>query len=282
MATALVFLLGIVSVFSLRRSEYNDAQFDISNLFQTFDAPDGFFFPATALRLGFHDSGTFSVQTNDGGPHATQVFNCLPGQSSCEKTTGDNAGLSWAVSALEKLYQAKYKSICSRADFWQIAAITGIEDTGGPRIPFKWGRKDSVDAGNSKLGRLPSDLIDHNGVRQNMGSSRLGLTDREIVAILGAHTIGHTHAVTGHGGHWDDSPFVWDNHYYQSLMVDDWAFVPARNGKQQQWEAKRGREILIMLDPDFALKRVLSQLSQKSPFFFYCSILLSKLSSLEL
>jgi len=76
-----------------------------------------------------------------------------------------------------------------------------------------------------------------------------------------------TTAITGHGGHWDDTPFTFDNHYYTSLMTNDWQFAQATRQNQEQWETVRNRDLLVMLDPDFSLKVVLSNPNQRSPAF---------------
>jgi len=260
----LLFLfLFFSSVVSLRESQLLAIQSDIDQLFDEFEAPEGFFFPATALRLAFHDAGTFSKSAGNGGSHAAMIFDCAAGQKLCERNNPDNVGLPWAVDALETVYKL-YSNVCSRTDFWQIAANVAIVKTGGPEINFRWGRKDAVSALQSVTGRLPPSNLDWNGVTSFLGRSRLGLSDREIVALLGAHTIGSTHLdASGHRFAWDTTPDTFDNQYYINLMRDGWDFVPpSRFGPfQQQWEADRriGRSnqfvSTLMLDADFSMKQ---------------------------
>jgi len=249
------FLLTL-SVSSLHHDELVAIKADICRLYDTFPAPPGFFLPSRAIMLAFHDSGTWSEVTQDGGAHATQFYDCV-GDSPCEQTDAATAGLGWARAALETVY-VKYKTICSRADFWQIAGIVAIWKTGGPEIPFRWGRIDAGTAANGHPGRLPGSTSNLTTVRSFLGPGRLGFTDREIVAFMGSHTLGSAHIeISGHRYHWDSTPHVFDNGYFQSLLRDDWTFVDI-NGSYQ-WEATRVgpggvTDKFLMLISDFCLK----------------------------
>ena len=59
--------------------------------------------------------------------------------------------------------------------------------------------------------------------------ARMGFSDREIVALSGAHTIGSTHAVrSGFHGPWTSNSLKFDNEYFRNLMYLDW--------QPKQWE----------------------------------------------
>eukprot|EP00730_Choanoeca_flexa_P005807 TRINITY_DN12023_c0_g3_i2.p2 TRINITY_DN12023_c0_g3~~TRINITY_DN12023_c0_g3_i2.p2 ORF type:complete len:134 (+),score=22.86 TRINITY_DN12023_c0_g3_i2:20-421(+) len=85
------------------------------------------------VRLGWHDAGTYCAKTNTGGPNASIRF-------APENGHGANAGLKWAVEKLEPLKQ-QFPEI-SYADLYQYASIVAISSTGGPKIPFRFGRPD--------------------------------------------------------------------------------------------------------------------------------------------
>jgi catalase (peroxidase I) len=252
--TFFVFLFTVV--YGLHHGELARIKVDIAHLIDTFTPPPGFFLPARALMLGFHDAGTWSETTKDGGAHATQFYDCLA-NTPCEQSDEANAGLGWARDALETVY-VHYKTICSRADFWQIAAIVAISKTGGPEIPFRWGRTDATSSTISKPDRLPVSSSDFAKVRSFLGPGRLGFTDKEIVAFLGSHTLGSAHLeISGHRFHWDSTPHVFDNGYFQSLVRDDWVLVDLGN-ETYQWEATRvgpkGVDKVLMLISDLCLK----------------------------
>jgi catalase (peroxidase I) len=99
------------------------------------------------VRLGWHDAGTYCVETKTGGANGS--IRCLP-----ESGHGANAGLAWAVEQLNKIHD-KHPEI-SYADLYQLASVVAIEHAGGPKIPFKMGRVD-VDACTPD-GRLPDGM----------------------------------------------------------------------------------------------------------------------------
>ncbi|MBA0597365.1 hypothetical protein Gorai_007172, partial [Gossypium raimondii] len=126
-----------------------------------------------------------------------------------------NAGLVNALSLIQPI-KDKYSDV-TFADLFQLASATAIEEAGGPKIPMKYGRVD-VSGPNEcpEEGRLPgkyqcirlclcletTNLIaflccldagppspaDH--LREVF--YRMGLNDKEIVALSGAHTLGRS------------------------------------------------------------------------------------------
>ncbi|MBA0595787.1 hypothetical protein Gorai_012644, partial [Gossypium raimondii] len=102
-----------------------------------------------------------------------------------------NAGLVNALNLLQHI-KDKYSGV-TYADLFQLASATAIEEAGGPKIPMKYGRVD-VSRPNEcpEEGRLPAagppSPADH--LREVF--YRMGLNDKEIVALSGAHTLGRS------------------------------------------------------------------------------------------
>lgn len=118
---------------------------------------------------------------------------------------GGNAGLPNALKLLTPI-KKKYSEL-SWADLFQLASATAIETAGGPVIDMKYGRVDAEDDSAVPVdGRLPSagppyqeaqgdepakessDQSAQGHLRRVFG--RMGLTDQDIVALSGAHTLG--------------------------------------------------------------------------------------------
>mmetsp|Transcript_12073 Transcript_12073/g.33396 ORF Transcript_12073/g.33396 Transcript_12073/m.33396 type:complete len:155 (-) Transcript_12073:660-1124(-) len=102
-----------------------------------------------AVRLAWHNSGTFDKSDNKGGGSdgATMRF---------EEELSDpaNAGLNIAQDILQPLKE-KHPEL-STADLWVLAGIQAIKLTGGPDVPFKYGRTDASDKSACPAqGRLP-------------------------------------------------------------------------------------------------------------------------------
>jgi len=158
------------------------------------------------VRLGWHDAGTFDKDVTApwpkaGGAQATIRF--MP-----ENGHGANAGLSKAIALLEPI-KAQFPLV-SYADLFQMASATAIEVCGGPRIAMKYGRLDGAEPDAHQGGNLPDAEAGPDGHFGGTGGTvptkdktpeghlrkvfhRMGLTDQDIVALSGAHTIGRAH-----------------------------------------------------------------------------------------
>ncbi|PIN09512.1 L-ascorbate peroxidase [Handroanthus impetiginosus] len=125
-------------------------------------------------------------------------------------------GSHMALSSVKEV-KAKHPKI-SYADLYQLAGVVAFEVTGGPCIDFVPGRKDSMIS--PKEGRLPD---------ANKGAShlrdvfyRMGLSDRDIVALSGGHTLGRAHPErSGFEGPWTKDPLKFDNSYFVELLRGD-------------------------------------------------------------
>ncbi|CAD6244172.1 unnamed protein product [Miscanthus lutarioriparius] len=138
------------------------------------------------VRLGWHDSGTYDKNIEEwpqrGGADGSLRFDA-------ELSHGANAGLINALKLIQPI-KDKYPGI-TYADLFQLASATAIEEAGGPKIPMKYGRVDVTAAEQCPPeGRLPDagphDPAEH--LREVF--YRMGLDDKEIVALSGAHTLG--------------------------------------------------------------------------------------------
>ncbi|KHF98140.1 L-ascorbate peroxidase T, chloroplastic -like protein [Gossypium arboreum] len=128
------------------------------------------------VRLGWHDAGTYNKNIEEwpqrGGANGSLRFEV-------ELKHAANAGLVNALSLIQPI-KDKYSDV-TFADLFQLASATAIEEAGGPKIPMKYGRVDVSDAG-------PPSPADH--LREVF--YRMGLNDKEIVALSGAHTLGRS------------------------------------------------------------------------------------------
>ncbi|KAF8008770.1 hypothetical protein BT93_K2431 [Corymbia citriodora subsp. variegata] len=140
------------------------------------------------VRLGWHDAGTYNKNIEEwpkrGGANGSLRFEI-------ELKHAANAGLVNALKLLEPIKE-KYPSV-TYADLFQLASATAIEEVGGPKIPMKYGRVDvSKPEECPEEGRLPAagppSPADH--LREVF--YRMGLNDKEIVALSGAHTLGRS------------------------------------------------------------------------------------------
>ncbi|KAK4490486.1 hypothetical protein RD792_001163 [Penstemon davidsonii] len=161
------------------------------------------------LRLAWHDAGTYDAKTKTGGPNGSI-------RREAEYKHAANNGLKIAIDLCEEV-KAKHPKI-TYADLYQLAGVVAVEITGGPNIDFVPGRKDSMVS--PEEGRLPN---------ANEGAShlrdvfyRMGLTDRDIVALSGGHTLGRSHRErSGFEGPWTKDPLKFDNSYFVELLKGD-------------------------------------------------------------
>lgn len=173
-----------------------------------------------------------------------------------EGAFGANAGLPDVAVGLLKPISDKYVSdgTISHADLWTLAANVGIEAMGGPPVPTRYGRVDAPAAGEgsveSQVGRLPDGDkgVDH--LREIFHPK--GFTDRDIVALSGAHTVGKCHADrSGFEGKWTGNPLKFDNSYFKNMLEMEYADETTAQGCPQKKD--KGGSGTIMLISDLAL-----------------------------
>ncbi|KAH0454906.1 hypothetical protein IEQ34_016830 [Dendrobium chrysotoxum] len=170
------------------------------------------------LRLAWHSAGTYDVNTKTGGPFGTI-------RHPDELAHGANNGLDIAVRLLEPIKQQF--PILSYADFYQLAGVVAVEVTGGPEIPFHPGREDKPEP--PEEGRLPDATKGISYDNLFLGSDHLrdvfghmGLSDQDIVALSGGHTLGRCHKErSGFEGPWTSNPLIFDNSYFTELLTGE-------------------------------------------------------------
>ncbi|XP_057769258.1 L-ascorbate peroxidase 3 [Salvia miltiorrhiza] len=180
------------------------------------------------LRLAWHDAGTYDVNTKTGGPNGSI-------RNEEEYAHGANSGLKIALEFCEQV-----KSKCPKityADLYQLAGVVAVEVTGGPTVSFVPGRKDSKIS--PKEGRLP----DANKGVPHLKEVfyRMGLSDKDIVALSGGHTLGRAHPErSGFDGPWTKEPLKFDNSYFQELLKGE-----------TEGLLKLKTDLALLDDPDF-------------------------------
>ncbi|KAL1833269.1 hypothetical protein DCAR_0103346 [Daucus carota subsp. sativus] len=158
------------------------------------------------LRLAWHDAGTYDKNTKTGGPNGSI-------RNEDEFSHGSNNGLKIALDFCEEIKFRHPK--LTYADLYQLAGVVAVEVTGGPTIDFVPGRKDSLSS--PKEGRLPSATKGAPHLREVF--YRMGLSDKDIVALSGGHTLGRAHVDrSGFDGPWTKEPLKFDNSYFVELL----------------------------------------------------------------
>eukprot|EP00246_Nothoceros_aenigmaticus_P004277 TRINITY_DN15764_c0_g1_i1.p1 TRINITY_DN15764_c0_g1~~TRINITY_DN15764_c0_g1_i1.p1 ORF type:complete len:329 (-),score=65.92 TRINITY_DN15764_c0_g1_i1:216-1202(-) len=162
---------------------------EIKTVLKPFAAP-------SLLRLVFHDAGTFNIESNTGG---------MNGSILQELERRENYGLKKPVQILERAKEnIDQISPVSWADLIAVAGAEAVAICGGPVIPVKLGRLDSLDP--DPEGELPGETLPADELKQLF--QKKGFLVRELVALSGAHTIGSK----GFG-----APTVFDNAYFKVL-----------------------------------------------------------------
>ncbi|KAH7286648.1 hypothetical protein KP509_32G016300 [Ceratopteris richardii] len=161
------------------------------------------------VRLAWHAAGTYDVKSMTGGPFGTI-------RNASELAHGANAGLEIAVNLLEPIKNEF--PILSYADLYELAGVVAVEVTGGPEIAFHPGRQDKTEG--PEEGRLPDATKGASHLRDVFG--HMGLGDKEIVALSGAHTLGRCHKDrSGFEGAWTENPLCFDNSYFKELLAGE-------------------------------------------------------------
>lgn len=280
------FAVGTVTLFSIspisealasapQKVDLKKVKEDIADLIET-DAEkrgDGTSLTGTFVRLAWHCSGTYSKVDGCGGSDGARMrFNP-------EASWGANAGLGVARAALEPVKE-KHPDI-SYADLYTLSGVVAVEESGGPTVPFRLGRQD-MESGESSPpdGRLPdADKGSRAGTVQHVRDVfyRMGFSDREIVALLGAHALGRCHTDrSGYWGPWTFAENTFSNEYFRLLIEERWSPKMTHNGKPwsgpDQFEDSTGKlmmlpsDMILVQDPDF--KKVVELYVKDEDVFF--------------
>ncbi|XP_074305532.1 putative L-ascorbate peroxidase 4, peroxisomal [Silene latifolia] len=166
------------------------------------------------LRLAWHDAGTtYDVKTKTGGPNGSIRY---------ELSHGANRGLKVAIDLCEEI-KAKHPKI-TYADLYQrmYGCTSACWSRGCGSLRFSTISSDILinnqDCPSSTVeGRLP----DANGGGEHLREIfyRMGFSDKDMVALSGAHTLVRAYADrSGFKGAWTPEPLKFDNSYFVEML----------------------------------------------------------------
>lgn len=160
------------------------------------------------LRLSFHDAGNYDARAKRGGANGSVRF-------TQELNRPVNKGMENAIRLCEPV-KRRHPDI-TYADLYQLAGIVAVEVTGGPAIEFVPGRAD-IDSPDADGIPNPRGGVDH--LRTTF--YRMGLNDKDIVVLSGAHALGGAHKDrSGFDGNFTQNPLKFDNSYFVELLRGD-------------------------------------------------------------
>jgi len=217
------------------------------------------------MRATFHDCGEFLPDSEDN-------YGC----DGCFSDTEANAGLleddAIILTFIEDIWQ-KYCDKITRADFWVLIGKF-VAEKGDPtkriNIPFSYGRPDNTKGCTANAeGRLPNHQIGFSEYTR-VFVDQMQMTLRQGVACTGAHTVGRVdREYSGFGfrvspwtqkknpttNAWDETPAVFDNEYFISLVMEPWVNIQRGGDRSKNfWEVdEENHEHTIMLNSDMVL-----------------------------
>lgn len=171
------------------------------------------------VRLAFHDAA------GNGGPNGCIDF----------VHTSAHRGLENVIATLDSIY-VPFRPRISRADFWYLAANTAIEAaTTAPAngvdsvldptpgtlvLPFSYGRQDLAKCDDA--GALPDANFHWKDIK-NLFGGRFGMTVPEVVAIMGAHSLGRcSYSESSFEGGWTIWQSSLSNQYFKAFGTALW------------------------------------------------------------
>jgi len=178
-------------------------------------------------------------------------FHDCVGEGRCDgcidHTNHDNNGLKVYTDVLNELYSSVSSSI-TRADLYAFAGIVAANFGSASREPFdvnrfKVGRHDCSATGDETQSEepLPGNNMQNVAEIHQFFEGAFGLTLRESVAIMGAHSLGRMRTVnSGYEGAWvrgAEDPNILDNKYYDEVVNAPWFLkVMPTDANKHQWQ----------------------------------------------
>jgi len=258
MPMVFVFLSFVVCSYSLTQQQYDTIAADVRGTLEPpssdFEAQADFF--GGVVRLPFHDAGSYDKSDGSGRPGA-----CV------NPFDPANNGLAEIINGIEPVYQ-KYKDWLSRADYWVLVAHVAVQDAGGPNMPYYSGRIDCT--AYPPAGRLPNAEKNWTEVN-NVFVQRMGLDVVDIVALIGAHTLGRCMPEnSGYEFFWTPSANRFTNQFYRQLTLGNWKLYSnnfAFHGTTHQWDTNpvpTDEDPQMMLNTDMSLAYAIPDASSAS------------------
>jgi len=163
-----------------------------------------------AIRLGFHDAGSWDKNSPNGGADGSLLMNFG------EETRPENNGLQSIRDILRTVQSNRKVGFADLAQYAHNHAT--ISCPKGPRVRTLVGRKDATKA--APLGLLP----DVNDSADNLIAlfERKGFTAHDLAALVGAHASAKQRFVdpAKAGRPLDTTPGVWDVEFYNDTLQD--------------------------------------------------------------
>ncbi len=179
----------------------------------------------TMLRLAFHAAGTYDSTTGLGGNQCAILNGTSPA----------NLGLAAVISQLKAVQQ--HHAGASLGDVYTLASVVAVAAMEGPVIPWRSGRVDAACTPPDAEALLPDAMTDGFGgaatadgapargsdfapARMRAKFARMGLSDEDTVALIGAHTVGFGHfGESGFFGAWTLHPLLFTNEFFVNFAA---------------------------------------------------------------
>lgn len=191
----------------------------------------------TAIRVGFHLAITWDAKTKTGGTNGG-TFRIDPKEN---KDVG-NKGISVYTNWVDANIKPKFTN-ASFSDLYTLGAAVAVPFMGGPPIHWRPGRIDKEASACAsggcmfKAGMLPeADLVTMDKTREQCQGTfeRMGFGKREMVVLLGAHTVGRMHLeFSKFEGIWTVTPLKFNNAYYRNNIGLAWKESKSAAGQRQ-------------------------------------------------
>jgi len=225
---------------TLTQEAVEDAAAKISELLDSQSGQDRENTFGGIVRLAFHDAGSFDGSSG--------------GADGCVDVNSDgNKGLDEVITQLTPAVN-EVSGRLSRGDVWALAANMVIElaSNSAIQLDYQIGRVDASDC-TGHGDRHPDAEGDHSDIRDVM-VTRLGFTERETAALLGAHVLGRaTLSNSGYDGPWVPNSDRFNNRYYQDLLNRPWdKEVASVEGKTRTTWDGPGNRIMLNTDMEIA------------------------------
>lgn len=196
------------------------------------------------LRLAWHSSGTY----RSGG---CPVGGSFGGTYRFDQETNDasNMGLQNAFAFLKPIKDTF--DWISYGDLFTLGGVVALQEMQGPTTPWRPGRKDLLEKETPENGRLPDGAETEPSYLRSYFAQLDFLNDREIVALMGSHSLGKTHlANSGFEGPWGGAVNIFSNEYFVNLLHQKWTLEKNDAGNLQYNNPDKS---FMMLPADMAL-----------------------------